>query len=84
MEMPGTDAAAVVRQEEIAASNTKLEQKKREFFFNLRKFYPPIRVAQGNTGRRSRTRGRPFGRKGSDPVGNAEKNLGGYKVFGRL
>jgi hypothetical protein len=42
MEMPGTDAAAVVRQEEIAASNTKLEQKKREFFFNLRKFYPPI------------------------------------------
>jgi hypothetical protein len=50
METPGAEAALVVRQGEIAASNTSLEQRTRKFFFNLRKFYPPIRVAQGNTG----------------------------------
>jgi len=38
MEVPGTDATVVVRQEEIAASNARLEQKTLEFFFNLRKF----------------------------------------------
>jgi hypothetical protein len=38
METPGADAAVVVRQQEIAASNTRLEQKILEFFFNLRKF----------------------------------------------
>jgi hypothetical protein len=38
METPGPDEAVVVRQQQIAASNTGLEQRTREFFFNLRKF----------------------------------------------
>ena len=74
METPGAEAALVVRQGEIAASNTSLEQRTRKFFFNLRKFYPPIRVAQGNTGRQFRTRGPPFDQKGSVPPGDGREN----------
>jgi hypothetical protein len=38
METPGPDEAVIVRQQKIATSNTRLEPRTREFFFNLGKF----------------------------------------------